>query len=140
MRLRGVGALLVALAASVAHGATAAPALEIELNKLEDVDAGCRFYLVISSREAPTLEALSLDLALFDTSGIVDRRVVLDLGRIPAGRRLLRSVVMPDLHCATVGQVLFNGAVTCDAGTVSFDCDAALGLAYRGEVPFTKSP
>lgn len=140
MGFRSVATVLVALGACGVGTAAAAPPLEIELNKLEQAGAGCRFYLVISSRDAPTLESLSLDLALFDTAGIVDRRIVLDLGRIPAGRRLLRAVVIPDLDCDRVGQVLYNGAPSCDAGSAPFDCDTALGLSHRGRVPLTKTP
>ena len=75
-------------AAAFAHAQdTTAPAqpessrdgVSLELNKLEKSEKGCRAYVVVTNPTSTSYDAFKLDLVLFQTDGVVGRRLALDL-------------------------------------------------------------
>ena len=100
-----------------------APALTLELNKLEPIAAagsagpGCRAYLVANDPEGgPKFEALRLDLVLFGTDGVISRRIALDVGPVAPGRVQVRPFELRDVPCDSLGQILVNDALICKVG------------------------
>jgi hypothetical protein len=133
---------LFAAAALVLPGfayAEDAPALTLELNKLEPVQAapgaaaGCRAYLVAADPEGgPKVDALRLDLVLFGTDGVIARRIALDVGPVQPGRMQVRPFELRDLACDAIGQILVNDALICKIGGVDqTDCLDKLRTASR---------
>lgn len=136
-------AALVALAAQPAgaqQGGAAAATLGVELNKLEQTGAACRAYMVLTNRTATALERLSLDLVVFDTSGVIDRRLAVALGPLAAGRTQVEVFDMAGLECARVARVLMNDVLECSPGRVAeaTTCAEALRVSGRGDIAFIR--
>jgi hypothetical protein len=105
----------------------------IELNKLEQTGEACRSYMVLSNRTDATLDQLSLDLVVFDTDGVIDRRLAVELGPVQAGRTRVKVFDMSGLDCNRVARVLLNDVLSCSPDRVddATTCDAALRLSGR---------
>ena len=72
---------------------------------------------------------------LFDTSGQVDRLTLFDFGTLPAGRPRVRQFTVSGITCEGLGQILINGAHTCDAASLDDNaCEAGL-ILMRTWVP-----
>jgi hypothetical protein len=72
---------------------------------------------------------------IFDTSGSVVSLSLFDFRDLPADRPRVREFELPEMACATVGQVLINGASSCVIdGAASGVCDQALSLSSRTSV------
>ena len=69
-------------AGSAAHAAVksdAAP-LKIELNRLEPAGEACRTYMLVDNSRGPALKSLKVDLFAFDTEGVAQKRLAVELG------------------------------------------------------------
>ena len=62
---------------SLAADQPAAPAVALELNKLEPTDKGCRAYMVVNNPTDTVYQTYKLDLVLFQADGVIGRRVEL---------------------------------------------------------------
>ncbi|MGI3210867.1 hypothetical protein ACROSR_07080 [Roseovarius tibetensis] len=140
--IMGAVATIVALSgdASGAQDADTGPTLAVELNKLEQTGAACRSYMVLSNRTETPLDTLSLDLVVFDTDGVIERRLAVALGPLDAGRTQVKAFDMAELDCDIVGRVLLNEVLTCSPDRVdpTTTCDAALQVSGRGNVDFIR--
>lgn len=123
-----------------------APAMTLELNKLEPVPgtaggpAGCRAYLVASNPEGgPKLDALRLDLVLFGSDGVIARRIALDVGPVMPGRIQVRPFELHNLPCDSIGQILVNDALICKIdGTDQTDCLDRVKMSSRVSTKLVK--
>jgi len=114
--------------------------LGVELNKLEQVGSACRSYVVLRNRTGATLERLSLDLVVFDTDGVIDRRLAVELGPAAPGRTQVRAFDMSGLDCGRVARVLLNDVLACEPDPLgeAGGCDTALHVSGRGNVDFIR--
>ena len=110
-----------------------APALSVELNKLEQIGTDCRSYMVLANQTGAVLDRLSLDLVVFDTSGVIDRRLAVELGPVAPGRTQVKVFDMSDLDCGQVARVLMNDVLACVPDRIgeATTCDAALRVCGR---------
>ncbi len=123
-----------------------APALTLELNKLEPVAGaagaapGCRAYLVAADPEGgPKVDALRLDLVLFGTDGVIARRIALDVGPVQPGRMQVRPFELRDLPCDGISQILVNDALICKIGGADqTDCLDRVRTASRVSTKLVK--
>jgi hypothetical protein len=145
------------LAASSGHDAWAqtAAAISIELNKLEALPApaaspapgaGCRLYLVVTNPDPEPIAQLRLDLVLFGTDGVIDRRVALDLAPLAPHKTSVRLFDLQGLPCDGIGRVLINDVLGCQFGKregtateePSQGCMDRLKLTSRTKAELTK--
>lgn len=92
----------------------AAPALRLELNRLEARDGGaCRIWMVLNNGQGEGLDPVRLDLVLFGRNGVVARRLAVDVGPLPAGRTVVRLFDLAGQACDGIGQVLLNDVLAC---------------------------
>jgi len=114
--------------------------LGVELNKLEQVDAACRSYMVLRNRTGAALDRLSIDLVVFDTDGVIDRRLAVELGPAAPGRTRVNVFDMAGLDCGRVARVLLNDVLACEPDPVgdAGPCAAALRVSGRGDVDFIR--
>lgn len=111
----------------------------LELNKLEPVDGACRAFLVIRNATPARFETLQLDLVMFDTDGIVAKRLAVDAAPLPAEKTLLKVFDIKGQSCGQIGQILLNGVLACrDSEGQRDDCLKMLSVTSRGEVLFIK--
>lgn len=120
----------------------AAERLLLELNHLEVVAPAdgaaelCRVSLVVENTLGAEIADLAIELALFGPAGRVDGMLVLDLGRLPAGRTRVRQYDLEAPGCA-FSRILVNQVITCEGpGLDPRACADALVVTDRTDVPF----
>lgn len=106
--------------------------ITLELNTAEQVDDACRLSFVIHNTHATDIAQAVFEAVMFTTTGGVDRLTLFDFGTLPAARMRVRQFMVPGLECASLGQLLINGAETCAGEGVSTDfCTTGLELRSR---------
>lgn len=109
--------------------------ISIELNALEAEGDACRISFVIQNGHAFEIGQAVYEAVLFGAEGQVDRLTLLDFGALPAARPRVRQFVIPDLACADLTRLLFNGAQTCAGDSVPQSaCSEGLALRSRTDV------
>jgi hypothetical protein len=104
---------LVLLAAGLAPAsALAADELRLELNAAEPQQNRCQLSFLIENRTAQNLEALKLDLALFNTEGVIQRRLAVDLGPLRKAKTIVKAFGI-ETDCAAIGAILVNDITAC---------------------------
>src|SRR5690606_8181665 len=73
--------------------------IEVELNKLETIDTGCRIYVVVNNKSDTEFKTLKLDLVLFRTDGIVDQRFFVDLAPLRKEKRIVKLFELSKVAC-----------------------------------------
>ncbi len=140
--MRFVIALALAAASllSTAHAQDAAPAkasLAIELNALQPAETGCRVTFLATNNLGATLDRASVETAIFDTSGAIDRIVTLDFKALSPGKTKVLQFALANLDCAKVGRVLVNDITACEGeGIEPGACLAGLVTTARPDITF----
>lgn len=88
--------------------------VRIELNKLEPLETACRAYLLFENRTSGDFQSLKLDLVMFDSEGIINRRLAVEGGPLPAGKTSVKLFDIDGISCDAVHRVLLNAALTCN--------------------------
>jgi hypothetical protein len=113
-------------------------ALAIELNRLEDVNGGCRLSFVLTNELAVSIDGLSIEAVLFDPEGRVDRFLLLKAKPLPQGRARVQQFDVGETTCARIGRVLLNDVTDCAGeGLSPAACMEAIRPESRAEVPFS---
>ena len=101
--------------------AAAEQGMKIELNKLESVEGACRAYMVFENTTVNAFESLKLDLVMFDPNGVINKRLAVEGGPLPAGKTSVKLFDIKDVSCADVDRVLLNDVLDCQgpAGDIS---------------------
>lgn len=133
------GVLLTVAAAAQEAPPTAATPIRLELNRLEQVEGGCRVYLVVGNERAEPLKSLKLDLVLFGGDGVIDRRLAVETGPLHAAKTAVKLFDVAGYGCPELGSVLVNDVLACEgrAGAVPA-CLDLLQLATRTPVALTR--
>jgi len=108
-----------ALAQDGAPQAAGGPSLKIELNRLEPAGENCRTYMLVDNRGGPALKSLKLDLFAFDTEGVAQKRLAVELGPVQEKKTVVRLFDFPSIACPKVGRVLVNDVLACEGGDSS---------------------
>lgn len=110
-----------------------------ELNKLEPSNGECRTYLVLENKSPGDFTALMLDIVIFGSDGIIERRLAVQVAPLPPGKTSLRAFELGDLPCERVGRLLLNDVMDCADGTGSRDdCLALFTTSTLTLIPFIK--
>lgn len=128
-------AILTMATGAWAQDNAANTAVSIELNAVKSNDTGCTLsFLVVNEHDSP-IEKAVYETVLFDSTGQVDRLTLFDFGTLPPGRPRVRQFSIPGLACDGLGQVLINGAHTCDAPELAETaCETDLRLNTRTDI------
>lgn len=135
MRSAAACALVFGLAATAARAEepVSGGRLLVEMNKFEPVEGGgCRAYFLFRNDTGSSFEAFQMSLAIFDTSGVIDRLLAIDAAPLPVARTTLKLFDIPGLACGDISQVLLHDIPACKPqnGT-AMDCFPILDLASR---------
>ncbi len=130
-----VGAIIVAYIAP----AFAAGSLRIELNKLEPQDGACRANLVFENRTGASFSNLTLDLVMFDSEGVIAKRLAVNAAPLPAEKTSVKLFDIEGLACANIGRILINDALDCvDEGGEISECVTRIEPSSRSQAPLIK--
>ncbi len=123
--VRGIGmlagiALTLTMTGAVAQesGTKGAP-LKIELNRLEPAGEACRTYMLVDNGRGPALKSLKVDLFAFDTEGVAQKRLAVELGPLQEKKTVVRLFDFTGLACPKVGRILLNDVLACEGGDAS---------------------
>lgn len=113
--------------------------IEVELNKLETIDAGCRIYVVVNNKSDTEFKTLKLDLVLFRTDGIVDQRFFVDLAPLRKEKRIVKLFELSKVACNDIGSFLVNDVVECRNTTESVDnCLSRMSVSSLAKAKLSK--
>lgn len=123
--------LLCLLAATPAWSQTLdAGALTVELNTTQASDNACTLSFMVTNETGAAIDKAVFETVLFGPSGAVQSMTLFDFGTLPEKRPRVRQFAVPNLACADLSRILFNGANTCTATDPNI-CDSTLTPVSR---------
>lgn len=126
---------LVPVFGAPAQADEATASVSIELNAVKPSEGGCTLTFLARNGHASPIDKVVYETVLFDTSGQVDRLTLFDFGTLPADRPRVRQFTVSGIACEGLGQILINGAHTCDATDLDESaCESGLILNTRTEI------
>jgi hypothetical protein len=90
--------------------------LKIELNRLEPAGEACRTYMLVDNSRGPALKSLKVDLFAFDTEGVAQKRLAVELGPVQEKKTVVRLFDFAGLSCPKIGRLLLNDVLACEGG------------------------
>jgi hypothetical protein len=102
------------LIASVAHSAPNDP-IRVELNLAESVQSKCRLSFLIENKSDTPIERLTPDLAIFNREGIIQRRMVAEMGPVYRSKTIIKTFEIEG-ECGQIGSILVNDITACAPG------------------------
>lgn len=103
--------------------------VRLELNAAETAEKTCRLTFVAENQSPDALDSMKLDLAVFNPQGIIQRRLVTEMGPLRAAKTMVRTFVLEG-PCGQIGSILVNDVTAC-APADSGACLDGLNLASR---------
>ena len=130
-----------AASAQQAQQQPAADKVTVELNRLVPGGSACQVTMVVRNGTARDFRSLQTDLVTFSPDGVVNGRLLVELGPLPAGKTSLRAFDFPEVPCDGIDRVLLNEVPACEdasGGTVEGGCTALVEPASRAKAAFFK--
>ncbi|EKE75063.1 hypothetical protein [Oceanibaculum indicum] len=116
-----------------------ASGISIELNKLEEQPNACRVYMLFENPGQTEFSEFQLDLVLFDTNGVIARRLSLDAAPLRAEKTSVKLFDIDGLACPKIGRILLNDMLGCaDASGKRSDCLKLIKPSSRVDAKFVK--
>lgn len=116
-----------------------APKVDVELNKLEPQDKGCRAFFVVSNDTAAEYDAFKLDLVLFQPDGVINKRLIVNLAPVRAQKKTVKQFDLEGTPCEQVGSFLVNDVIECKAPAGPVEgCLAGLTVKTLTKVQLSK--
>lgn len=113
-------------------------AVLIELNAAKANESSCTLTFLVINGHPAQIDKAVYETVLFDSGGQVDRLTLFDFGTLPPGRPRVRQFSVPGMACDGLGQVLINGAHTCEAADLPDGaCETGLQLETRTDIEVT---
>jgi hypothetical protein len=101
----------------------------LELNATETADNRCRMTFLIENKSTRNIESLKLDLAMFNPQGVIQRRMIVEMGPVRSKRTNVRTF-SGDGECNQLGAILVNDVSAC-APVDPAACMDGLALSSR---------
>ncbi|GAB6845551.1 hypothetical protein JCM2811A_45530 [Methylorubrum rhodinum] len=117
--LAGVALALTATGAGAQESGTKGAPLKIELNRLEPAGEACRTYMLVDNGRGPALKSLKVDLFAFDTEGVAQKRLAVELGPVQEKKTVVRLFDFAGLACPKIGRILLNDVLACEGADAS---------------------
>jgi len=101
----------------------------LELNATETADNRCRMTFLIENKTSRNIDSLKLDFAVFNPEGVIQRRMITEMGPVRGKRTNVRTF-STDGECGQIGAILVNDVTACTPGEPSA-CMDGLALSSR---------
>lgn len=101
----------------------------LELNAAETAENRCRLTFLIENKTSKAIDSLKLDLALFNPEGVIQRRMIAEMGPVRGSRTNVRTF-STDGDCGLLGSILVNDVTACTPGEAAA-CMDGLALSSR---------
>jgi hypothetical protein len=125
-------------AAQEAASADKAP-LKLQLNRLEPAGEACRVTMLVDNGRGGALKSYKVDLFAFDTEGVAQKRVAVELGPLPARKTTVKIFEFSGIACPKIGRVLLNDVLACEGDAGGRDaCLERTETETKASVPFDR--
>jgi hypothetical protein len=121
---------MLLLIASSARSAPNDP-IRVELNLAESVQSKCRLSFLIENKSETPIERLTPDLAIFNREGIIQRRLIAEMGPIYRAKTIIKTFEIEG-ECGQIGSILINDVTACTPGDPALCLDR---LVLTSRVP-----
>jgi hypothetical protein len=101
----------------------------LELNAAETANNRCLLTFLVENKTSKAIDSLKLDLALFNPEGIIQRRMITEMGPIRGMRTNVRTF-SAEGECGQIGAILINDVAACSAADPA-ECMDWLALSSR---------
>ncbi|MCX7567411.1 hypothetical protein OS189_13755 [Sulfitobacter sp. F26169L] len=109
--------------------------ISVELNAAQTNADACTLTFLITNGLQGAVNKVVYETVLFDQNGQVDRLTLFDFGKLPVARPRVRQFSVPQITCDQLGQIIFNGANTCDVENSEVSvCETGLLLSTRADI------
>ena len=114
--------------------------LTVELNKFEENETGgCRAFFLFRNQTDMTFEGFEMSLAILDQIGVIDRLLSIDAAPLPMSRTTLKLFEIPDISCASIGEILLHELSSCRPQNADeMDCFPILQLNSKTSAALVK--
>jgi hypothetical protein len=106
--------IMVLLIVTAAHAAPNDP-IRVELNLAESAQGKCRLSFLIENKSDTPIERLTPDLAIFNREGIIQRRMVAEMGPVYRSKTIIKTFEIEG-ECVQIGSILVNDITVCTPG------------------------
>lgn len=106
-----------------------APAITLELNKIEPSENGCSLFFLVGNQGPEDLGEMQTEAYLFDKAGAILRGVLLQFQNVRGERTKVVAFAIPELGCDAIGRVLVNDVPVCNKADAAPLAGCAEGLA-----------
>jgi hypothetical protein len=127
--MRGVRHVALLLCGLIPTLAQAEELSRLELNAVETDNNRCLLTFLIENKTSKAIDSLKLDLALFNPEGIIQRRMITEMGPIRGMRTNVRTFPAEG-ECGQIGAILVNDVTACSVGDPG-ECMDGLALSSR---------
>ena len=121
--------LLMSAGAKAQEKAQDGELARLELNATETADNRCRVTFLIENKSTRNIDSLKLDLAMFNPQGVIQRRMIVEMGPLRGKRTNVRTF-SSDGECNQLGAILVNDVSAC-APVEPAACMDGLALSSR---------
>lgn len=126
--------------AATAQDGDAANSFQLELNAAaETTNGNCRLTYVASNASDIALSRTAYEVAIFDTSGVVTRLLVLEFGELIEGKTKILQFDLAETPCGSVSRIVVNDVAACtrsDTGEEADVCLSGLAASSRTAIQF----
>lgn len=113
--------------------------LGFELNKLEQSTDDCLAFLVLKNSAQMHFDILKVDLVLFDTQGLIQRRLALNVAPVEPEKTRVRQFRMAGVQCGDIGSILVNEVIECVVdGSPNTSCLGLMSISSRLNISLYK--
>ncbi len=130
-------AALIPAAAQESSGEKAAP-IKLQLNKAETAGDACRITMLVDNSRGGAFKIYKVDLFAFDTDGVAQKRVAVELGPIPARKTTIKIFDFAGITCQKVGRVLLNDVLACEGDSAREACLERTETESKATIPFDR--
>lgn len=114
-------------------------ALKLQLNKVETAGDACRITMVVDNTKDVALKSYKVDLFAFDTEGIAQKRVAVELGPLPPRKTVVKIFDFQGIACNKIGRLLLNDVLACEGGDLSREaCLAQTATESKANIPLDR--
>ncbi|MVO18553.1 hypothetical protein [Parasedimentitalea huanghaiensis] len=114
--------------------------LQVELNKVEEIEGGgCRAFFLFRNQTGKSFSGFEMSLAILDGQGVIDRLLSIDAAPLPVQRTTLKLFEIPEISCGNISEILLHDVTSCQPqNEEQMDCFPILDLGSKTAAQLVK--
>lgn len=129
--------LAVGMATAPLLAQEAQKTLSLELNNARDANGGCRITYIAKNDGDQQFDTVSYQIVVFDSEDKVAQFLILEFGRLAAGKTKVVEFDFANRECAGISRILVNDVSECTVnGAAAADCLDRLATSSRTDIDF----